>query len=240
VSIAVGDFNADNKLDLFFANYGPSWLMRNDGGGKFTDVAPQMGVAVNRHLVSAGWGDYDNDGKPDLYTDGYLVGHLNIRDYLFHNLGDHFADVTSGDMLKNDADHAVTWVDYDNDGAIDLALANHETGGSLSLFHNKLPLKLAHHSLKVLVVDSQGHFTKAGAEVRLYVAGTREPLGAGLVDTGSSYDGQSALPVHFGLSKDRIVDVEVTTMSNHGRVLTRVAGVNTLKYIGKSLVVKTP
>ena len=109
----------------------------------------------------------------------------------------------------------------------------------LSLFHNKLPAEKAHHSLQVLVLDAKGHYTVAGAEVRLYEAGTRKVIAAAQVDTGSSYDGQSAIPVHFGLGMDRVVDVEVTTMSNRGRVLTLVSGVNTAQLAGKPLVVKT-
>ena len=76
--------------------------------------------------------------------------------------------------------------------------------------------------------------------MRLYAAGTRQVLGSGLVDTGSSYDGQSVLPVHFGLGNNSKVDVEVTSMSNHGRIVTRVEGVDASAYIGKSLIVKVP
>lgn len=241
ISIAVGDFNNDGRLDLYYANSGQCWLMRNDAPGKFTDVAPEMGVSIDRHEeVVAGFADYDNDGRPDLYVDGYISGVPNIRDYLFHNDGDHFTDVTPGYMLKHDADHAVSWVDYDGDGAMDLTLASNAPGETLSLYHNTLPAEQAHHSLEVMVLDKDGHYTKQGSEVRIYAAGTRQILGTGLVDTGSSYDGQSVLPVHFGLGSDRTVDVEVTSMSNHGRVVTRVAGINNLDYIGKPLVIKVP
>jgi len=60
------------------------------------------------------------------------------------------------------------------------------------------------------------------------------------VDSGSSYDGQSVLPVHFGLGKDSKVDVEVTSMSNHGRIVTRVEGVDSTAHIGKPLIVRVP
>jgi penicillin G amidase len=240
IGIAVGDYNSDGRLDLFYANSGECWLMRNDGGGKFTDVAPQMGVSINQHEeVAAGWGDYDNDGRPDLYVNGYVSGQLNVRDYLFHNDGDHFTDVTPGYMLKHDSDHAAGWVDYDQDGALDLALASNAPNALFSLYHNKLSPEQAHHSLQVLVLDSKGHYTQAGAEVRLYVAGTRQVLGAREVDAGSSYDAQSALPVHFGLPHEGKVDVEVTSMTNQGRKITRVEGVDPTTLNGKPLVVKT-
>ncbi|MDB6168178.1 MAG: hypothetical protein JWM88_1042 [Verrucomicrobia bacterium] len=239
VGIAIGDYNGDGRLDLYFANYGPSWLMRNDGGGRFTDVAPAMGVVLNQHLVAAGWGDYDNDGRPDLYACGYLLGHPQVRDYLLRNEGDRFTDVTPGYMLKHDSDHGVAWADYDRDGAIDLALCDHESTGVVSIYHNELPAAKAARSLQVLVVDANGHYTKAGSEVRVYSAGTRKVLGAGLVDTGSGYSSQSMLPLHFGLPVGGKVDVEVTTMSNSGRKVTRVEGVAPASLPGHYLIIKT-
>ena len=198
-----------------------------------------MGVSVNRHLVATGWGDYDNDGRPDLYTNGYLSGHPNIRDYLFHNERDHFSDATPAIMFKHDADHGIAWVDYDQDGAVDLVLCDHEKGGVLSVYHNMLPKEKARRSLQVMVLDAQGHYTRAGSEVRLYAAGTRNVLGARLVDTGSGYNSQSALPVHFGLPSPGKVDVEITAMSNQGRKITRIEKVDPAKLAGRPLVVKT-
>jgi hypothetical protein len=240
VGIAAADFNNDGNIDLFYANYGASWLLRNDGG-TFTDVAPQFGASINAHVVSVGWGDYDNDGLPDLYTDGYLSGHEHQEDFLFHNEGDHFRDVTPAMMLKHDADHAVTWVDYDKDGAIDLAIADHEGEGHLSLYHNTLPAEQAHRSLEVMVVDAKGHATRAGSEVRLYKAGTRTVLGGRLLDSGSGYNSQSVLPVHFGLGNETgPVDVEVTFMSTTGRKIVRISDVKPADHIGNPLVVKSP
>jgi penicillin amidase len=239
VGPAVGDFNNDGLLDLYVANYGPNELFKNLGGGKFKDVAPEMGVAGEYHAVSAAWGDYDNDGRPDLYVTAYISGIRNYRDYLYHNDGDHFTDVTPANILKHDGDHGVQWADFDLDGALDLALANNESMGSHYLFHNLLPPARAKQSLQVLVLDEKGHYTKQGSEVRLYVPGTRTLLGTNIVDTGSGYCSQNAMPVHFGLGTHAgPVDVEVTYFTPGGRQVMRVPGVDPAAYHGKYLVVK--
>lgn len=238
VGLGVIDVNNDGKLDVFAANYGPAWLLMNDGT-RFHDVAPEVGLGINAHLVSTGWGDYDNDGKPDLYADGYLSGHENIRDYLWHNDGGTFTDVTPGYMLKHDADHAVVWADFDNDGALDLALADHEREGGVNLYRNVLPVGASGRSLAVLVLDDQGHYTRPGAEVKIYRAGTTELLGYQIVDTGSSYSSQSALPLYFGFAQPIHVDVEVINLTQSGRKSTWMRNVNPADYHGKLLQVRT-
>lgn len=75
------------------------------------------------------------------------------------------------------ADHGVQWIDYDRDGALDLSVTRGytDTGGHV-LFHNDIAKAAARCSLSVRVLDSAAHFTRIGAEVRLYnAAGTIRP-----------------------------------------------------------------
>jgi len=238
VGPSVADFDNDGDLDLFIANYGPNALFRNDGNGKFTDVAADFGVAGDYHAVASNWGDYDNDGRPDLYVGAFLANVTNFRDYLYHNDGDHFTDVTPADILKHDASHGVQWADFDGDGDLDLSLANNDPHAGHYLFRNLLSAERAARSLQVMVLDAGGRYTRAGSEVRVYAAGTRTLLGTRLVDTGSGYCAQNAMPVHVGLPGNGQVDVEVTALTPAGRDVTRVPNVDPARFHGKFLIVK--
>jgi hypothetical protein len=174
-----------------------------------------------------------------LYIASYLTRVDNVRDFLYHNEGDHFSDVTPAYIMKHDATHGVVWVDYDQDGALDLSLADNGPHGVHYIYHNRLPRDKARRSIQVLVLDDKGHYTRAGSEVRVYAAGTQKLLGTRLVDTGSGYCAQNAMPVHFGLPVEGKVDVEVTTLTKQGRKITRVAGVDPRALNGKALTVKT-
>jgi ASPIC and UnbV len=73
----------------------------------------------------------------------------------------------------------------------------------------------------------------------VYAAGTRKLLGTRLIDTGSGYCAQNAMPVHFGLPVEGKVDIEVTTLTKQGRKITRVADVDPRALTGKALTIKT-
>jgi hypothetical protein len=126
----------------------------------------------------------------------------------------------------HDASHGVQWVDFDNDGALDLALANNDPAGGHYLFRNMLPAPQARQSLAVDVVDARGRHTKPGAEVRVYAAGTRRLISSGLVDTGGGYCSQNVMPVHLATAGAARVEVEVTTMATSGRTVTRISGID--------------
>jgi hypothetical protein len=224
VGPAVADFDRDGRFDLFVANYGPSALYRNDGGRRFVDVSAASGLTFEGHATTPAWGDYDNDGRPDLYVAKFLVNVTHYRDHLFHNDGATFHDVLPSLVDGHDASHGVQWVDFDQDGALDLALTNNDPGGGHYLLRNLLPAAQARRSLSVDVVDAHGRHTQAGAEVRVYAAGTRRLISSGLVDTGGGYCSQNVMPVHVAAADASLVDLEVVSMTRAGRKTTTRTG----------------
>ena len=116
------DYDGDGDLDLFVGmRYTPNRLYRNDGG-RFVDVAPEVGLADLEDTRAGAWGDYDGDGDVDLYV-GYpsTAGSPNR---LYRNDGERFVNVGVGlgvDLVGTT--RQPSWVDYDGDGDLDLFVA---------------------------------------------------------------------------------------------------------------------
>ena len=128
------DYDNDGRLDLYLVNssatplYAPKTrlrgaLYRNNGDGTLSDVTEKAGVAAEGLFgMGVSVGDYDNDGFSDLIVLGYA------RSILYHNNRDgSFSDVTAQAGVSNKGKWAssAAWFDYDNDGKLDLAIANY-------------------------------------------------------------------------------------------------------------------
>ena len=120
---AVGDYNNDGFEDLFLTYWGQNVLYRNNGDGTFTDVTQHAGVGLgDRVCVAAAWGDYDNDGYPDLFVTSTRGGNV-----LFHNNGDGtFTEAGAGSDIHKALGKAlgVVATDVNGDGLMDLFVAN--------------------------------------------------------------------------------------------------------------------
>ena len=133
--VAFFDFDGDGDQDLLFVN-GTTWpwkessgakptlaLYRNDGRGHFEDVTAGSGLEVSLYGMGVAAGDYDNDGREDLFITA--VG----GNRLFHNEGEgKFKEVTAEAGVVGAAGQwstAGAWIDYDNDGDLDLFVCNY-------------------------------------------------------------------------------------------------------------------
>ena len=201
--VAVGDYDNDGWEDLFITYLDRAVLYHNNGDGSFTDVTTKAGVGnTGQWGTSAAFGDYDNDGRLDLYVANYVdldLTHLpefgqgpfcqyrgiavscgprglkGGRDRLYHNNGDGtFTDVSEKLNIDPGAYYGlgVLWLDYDLDGCLDLYVAD-DSSPSL-LYHN----------------DCKGGFTEVGAQSGVaYSANGREQAGMGVDTADYDHDG---------------------------------------------------
>jgi len=165
MGVAVGDFDNDGWQDIYVASVTKNHLYHNNGDGTFTDVTDKAGVGTPTHdgqkmwSAAAGWFDYNNDGKLDLFVSNYCKWAVNkdpvclsggrLRAYchpkfyeplpstLYRNNGDGtFTDVSdaTGISKRSGKGMGIAFNDYDGDGFTDIFVANDNMPNSL--FHN--------------------------------------------------------------------------------------------------------
>lgn len=161
---AWADFDNDGRLDLFVGNENaPGQLFRNQGNGTFKDVAHAAGVDRISFAKAAVWGDYDNDGFPDLY-----VSNHGQKNFLYHNnRSGGFTEVAAQLGVEGPLFSFPAWFfDYDNDGWLDLFVSSYiRSVAEIAGEYLKLPT--TSETLKLYRNDGKGGFEDVTREVGL-------------------------------------------------------------------------
>ena len=114
------DIDNDRDLDLFVCREGgrTNFLYRNNGSGYFTKITNTALTSESGEFWSGSWGDYDNDGDPDLF----VTNNGNQKNSLFRNDGNfNFTKIINDPLVNEIGYNAVSgWGDYDNDGDMDM------------------------------------------------------------------------------------------------------------------------
>ncbi len=114
---AWADYDRDGFVDLYVVNSDQNnFLYHNEGNGKFRRVTTNGVTTTTGNSQGCAWGDYDNDGYPDL-----MVARFGGNNLLFHNNGNGtFSGVTNGPVSRTSTGSGCLWADFDNDGYLDL------------------------------------------------------------------------------------------------------------------------
>jgi hypothetical protein len=205
---AWGDYDNDGFPDLFITS-DTNRLYHNNGNGTFTLITPDSMLTLPGGSVGCTWGDYDNDGYLDLF-----VSNSGGPNGLFHNNGDGtFTQVLDGDPV-NDGGAGLTcifcgWVDYDNDGFLDLYFEAWPDADDLQsqnhLYHND---GNTNAWLEVKLVGTVANRSAIGAKVRVKATIGGKTFWQ-LREINSSGGGNNVAPLvaHFGLGQATNVEV---------------------------------
>ncbi len=205
-----GDYRGDGHAAIFRTNFSDEFetLYRNLGGGNFDDVTLEAGLGGNRRFV--GWGtgffDFNNDGWKDLFlvnghvfpeVDGLHIDiHYKDRPILYQNLGNgKFQDISEHagpGLLEKHSSRGAAFGDFDNDGAVEIAVNNQNDSPTLL----KQAANPPGHWILLKLEGTRSNRSAIGARVKLVAAGRAQ---TGEVRSGGSYLSQNDLRLHFGL-----------------------------------------
>src|SRR5260370_14665109 len=219
MGVAVGDLDNDGFEDLYVTGYGGNTLYHNNGDGTFTDITDRAGVAAAGWSTSAGFFDFDNDGKLDIFVCRYVDWTFQNNPYcgerkpggraychpdnfhgvaniLYHNNGDGtFPDVSAKAGVANVKGKSlgVAFADFDGDGYTDIFVANDSV--QCFLYHK----------------NRDGSFTDVSLAA-----------GAGYNEDGKTFAGMGTDFADF--NNDGLPDIMVTDLSKERYVLFKNNG----------------
>ncbi len=229
------DFDHSGRLGLVITRYGyqPMSLYANDGGGVFKDVSWDAGFAQLKYQPvrwGVGFGDFDNDGWPDVFVANgnvtplidKLPNDLKYREplQLFRNLNGHkFTEIGNSAGLNDvpmQSRRGTAFGDINNDGSVDVVVYN--VGAPPSIFLNDS--HNSNHRVLFKLIGNKSNREAVGARVTVTTAKMKQ---LDEVRAGGSYLSTNDSRLHFGLGPDALMkEIEIDWPSGQQEKLVNI------------------
>jgi len=214
ITASWGDIDNDGDLDLFVGNSGffsgqKNQLFENTGTG-FNEISNSVLSSESKCSFGSAFGDFDNDGDIDLAVANGFCNSAMAND-LYENLGDGSFKKVSELLVSNDntCSFGIAWGDINNDGSLELAVANCKNNSADIEHANTLMINKGNENnwlqvkLKGLISNTDAIGTKLFVKAQINGQSITQRRD---ISSQSGYAGQNSMVSHFGLADAEIVD----------------------------------
>lgn len=194
------DFDRDGDIDIYISNNATgNKLLQNQGGSTFSEIAAEMEVDIQRFSWGALWFDANNNSYPDLFISTQTPVSNNSNPFFQNNNGSSFTPINAFSPGNFYASFSNSSLDYNGDGAIDIAQAN-DLASSVSLWQNTSDVG---NYIRVELQGIASNRDGIGSWIHVY-SGTA--LLEDFTKCGEGYLSQRSQYHHFGIGEQTEVD----------------------------------
>lgn len=202
MGVDFGDMDHDGDYDIYVTNYGVNFLFENNGDGTFTDKGADFDVNDPGMGWGTFWFDFDNDSDQDIYLANhqFIASRPNML-YRNDDNGNSFEHISSNTNIESPyASFGTASADVDNDGFVDIVVANWGNDARNRLYVNNLE---ENNSILVKAIGTVSNTSALGTTITVR---TGDKIQMDQITGATGYASQNSLILHFGLGDVEMID----------------------------------